>query len=413
VTSTELFRILQQSLARKLLDGFTWREGTFSISSQVPDVESPLKVRVPQLVLTGIAKFAHQEDIDRAIAPLVGKQLVLHPKPLFPINELRLNRSQAKLVAAIEQGKRIDELADATDLSWELVGRIVCALSVIGVVASIDSLPPGTLPGRAEFSLMEDSIPGTIRTPVVEEPAPDTTTTADSAAAERIRNDVMQTYLSFRKRDPFELFGLDDAARPGDLDCAYLEFSSRYAPWTFTDPTISDLTDKAAEVFLAAARAYAVLASPSERSALLSKRRESREEKKPVAAADRFQIKTDLLDPEVQYLKGKELADDGKFAEAASFLEFAADCDAQNGTYLAELAWTRFQQSPIITTGGRSLGELGEAMRIDPACGLSWYYAGMIHARLGDKAKAENFLSASIKKMAPDRRPIDALKSLK
>src|SRR5688572_1152214 len=73
VGGVDLFRILQQHLAKKLLDLFTWREGRFQVGFEVPDVDSTLKVRVPQLVVMGITKYAAQEEVNAAVAPLVGK----------------------------------------------------------------------------------------------------------------------------------------------------------------------------------------------------------------------------------------------------------------------------------------------------------------------------------------------------
>ena len=46
-----------------LLDAFSWRSGTFQVSADLPPVDSPLKVRAPQLVLTGISKFAPEDEI--------------------------------------------------------------------------------------------------------------------------------------------------------------------------------------------------------------------------------------------------------------------------------------------------------------------------------------------------------------
>ena len=59
----ELLNILQQNLARKLLDGFSWQSGTFRVDGRPPQVDSPLKVNVPQLVFIGVNRFATQEAV--------------------------------------------------------------------------------------------------------------------------------------------------------------------------------------------------------------------------------------------------------------------------------------------------------------------------------------------------------------
>ena len=100
----------------------------------------------------------------------------------------------------------------------------------------------------------------------------------------------------------------------------------------------------------------------------------------------------------------------GKYREAVKLLEFAADCDAQNSIYRAELAYCRYLETPQLARD--SITELKEAMRIDPSCGLAFMYAGEIYRKLDKKAEAEPLLRKACKLMAPDRRPIEALKVL-
>src|SRR5688572_2344901 len=66
LTPTELFRALQQNLGRKLLEPFSWTDGTYSISDNVLPLSSSLRVKVPQLLVTGIQKVEPQESADAA-----------------------------------------------------------------------------------------------------------------------------------------------------------------------------------------------------------------------------------------------------------------------------------------------------------------------------------------------------------
>jgi tetratricopeptide (TPR) repeat protein len=168
------------------------------------------------------------------------------------------------------------------------------------------------------------------------------------------------------------------------------------------------MAERARDLFLAGARAYGELADREQRNTLLYRRKTLREEraKKPAS----FAIKTDLLDSEAQYKRGKALLEAGKPKDALMLLEFAADCDPQNGVYAAETAWCRFLVSPA--HAGRALRELAETLRRDPNCGLAEFYAGEIHRQLGAPDQAEPHLRRAIKLMSPDRRPIDALKAL-
>ena len=77
--AVELHRLLQQSLARKLFDLFTWRDGEATFESGDFSTAAALKVKVMRLVLTGIDRFVPQETIDAAIGPHAGALFALHP----------------------------------------------------------------------------------------------------------------------------------------------------------------------------------------------------------------------------------------------------------------------------------------------------------------------------------------------
>ncbi|HYX22599.1 MAG TPA: DUF4388 domain-containing protein, partial [Thermoanaerobaculia bacterium] len=413
VTAVDLFRILQQNLAKKLLDLFTWNEGEFRWLDEPPSSESSLKVKVPQLILTGVTRFAPQEEVDMSVGPLVGKRLVLNPRPPFPLDDLRLHARQAQLAEALRPGRRMGELAEATGLPVDEIARLLYALSILGVVVAADSVPReliGAAPPLRPPAPATGAIPlpaaAADRTDPSDKMAPPAVPTQD---LERRRNEIMQAYLSYRRQDAFDLLGVPEEASAEGIDEQFLAFCRRFAPWTLDSPELAAMAERARDLFLAGARAYGELCDREQRSTLLFRRKTLRDErsKKPAAS---FAIKTDLLDSEAQYKKGKALLEAGKPREALMLLEFAADCDPQNGVYAAETAWCRFLVASA--HAGRSLRELAETLRRDPNCGLAAFYAGEIHRQLGQAEEAEPHLRRALKLMSPDRRPIDALKAL-
>ncbi len=430
VTAVDLFRILQQNLAKKLLDLFTWSEGEFRWLEETPASASSLKVKVPQLILTGVSNFAPQEEVDMSVAPLVGKKLVRHPTPPFPLDDLRLSRAQSQIAEALHPpGRRMGELAELTQLPVDEITRILYALSILGVVAPADTLPrdlsstasfprPNLTPA-APMAAPAATVPMPIFVPPPPPPAaaptaPVATTTAITAAEiERRRNEIMQAYLAYRRQDAFELLAVPEEGSAADFERQFLAFARRFAPWRLEtggpEAMEAGMQERARDLFLAGARAFAELMDVEQRNTLLFRRRTLREERARRPAAS-FAIKTDLLDAESQYKKGKALLDGEKYREALMLLEFAADCDPQNGLYAAELAWCRFLSSSA--NSGRALKELAETLRRDPSCGLAAYYAGEIERQAGDPVAAEAHLRRASKLMSPDRRPIEALKAL-
>lgn len=399
LTASQLYKLLQQNLAKKLLDGFSWRNGSFRIHEAAPEVDSPLKVNAPQLVITGISKFALTEEVNQAISPLVGTRLFLHPAPVFPLQEIRLSQGQQKVLDLVASGKRIDELAAETTVPFEQIMRLLYSLAVIGVVVPEERMPktPVTPKSAAE------PLPDTRVAPTDHPPVQDT---------EKESERVMTAYLQYRKQDPFDLLRVPEDASMEEIERRYLAFSRRYAPWKYEAPGLTHLVEKAEDLFFAGGRAFGELCDPERRNTLRMRRQNLRQQsvkKKPVR--DRFLIRSELLDPDVQFRKGKALMAKERYQEAIQQLQFAYDCDPQNSTYRAELAYCRFRNHPE-HAGEETLGELREVLRIDPRSGLGHYYQGVVLGELDRVEEAEVSLRHAIKLLKPDRRPIEALKAL-
>ena len=415
VDSLGLFKILQQNLAKKLLDGFTWKDGEFAVGFDVPEVSSPLKVRVPQLVVTGVTRFSPIEEVNDAVAGLIGKKLVIPPAPPVDPAEIKLAEGQRRLVEALRTPKRLDELALGGPLSHGEVSRLVYALSVLGVVvpeellatlpsasAGAERLPEGPATGSASAGGSDRSA---ARSDEPELPP---------GEMAKLENEVMEAYLAHRRQDAFDLLGVSPDAPVADIRLRYLRFARRFAPWRFRARELVGVADKAEDLFLAGARAFGELMDTEQRNTLIFRRKtlaEERERKRADAAADQHKIETDLLDSQKQFRKGLALMEKGQYDQALTILEFAADCDPQNSLYRAEAAWCRYLRSPE-TDAKRALEELEEAQRIDPRSGLVALYAGEIHRGLGHWDEAESQLRRANQLMAPDRRPIEALKAL-
>jgi hypothetical protein len=415
VSAVELFKILQQNLAKKLLDKFTWNEGEFrTLDEEEPLPDSSLKVKVPQLILTGVTKLAPQEEVDMAIGPLVGKRLALHPSPPFPLDDLRLTQRQSLLTEAIRPGRRMGELAEATGLPVDEITRLLYAFSILGVVVPSDQLPKDAVAPALRLSTTGT---GSLPLPALAATAPPAPATDTQPIprplpeinVERRRNEIMQAYLTYRRQDAFDLLGLPETTALPAIEARYLELAEKFAPWAMQHPDLRAMEERARDLFLALARSFAELADTEQRNTLLFRRKTLREEREKKKASFGG-IKTDLLDSEAQFKKGLALVEAGKHREAIQYLEFASDCDPQNGVYRAELAMTRFTWSPPLAD--QALKELREALRLDANCGLAAFYAGEIHRQLGNRDDAESYLRRAIKLMSPDRRPIDALKLL-
>lgn len=398
IAEDSLHRVLQQNLARKLLDLFSWREGDFEIRATEPEATG-LRINVPQLIVMGVTRFATQERVDGTIGPLIGKPLVLHPRPFFPLADIRLSASQMRVVDALRQRpQRIDELATASGLDPRDLTRLIHALTLLDVVVP-----------QARLAELTSAASPTV-TPAAPRPA-------EPDAGAVARRELLRLGEDFRHLEPRRLLGLDPDVDRGEIDRGFLSFAETFAPWRYTEA----LRGKATEVFLAGVRAYSALttATPSAVTPGVSGREPLQEAAhEPVsripgarAVRDRFRLRTTLLDPDIQFRKGRSLLNAGEYRTALEQLEYASDLDPQNSTYLAELGYCRFLVDPE-RGAPMALGTLTEVLRLEPRHGLALFYSGEILFRVGRLEEAKSYLERSIKPLAPDRRPIEALKVL-
>ena len=400
LTSTELYRMLQQNLGRKLLEPFSWTSGTYSISDDVPPVASVLRVKVPQLLLTGIQKVEPQENADQAAAAAIGKYLALTPEPSF-LGELRLTPSQQKVVDAARQGRKFDDLTGEIDT--DDLHRTVYALLLLGIIDTpVQSLPVGP---RFELdhpfaTVREERVP--VEVPLDAPPSPPIPVPAHEPPEA-----VLSAFLSYRRKDAFELLEIEETAGANPIVKAYLAMADRFLPSRFPESGPDGLREKAQQVFLAAARAYSELADPARREALVLRREKLREERAAAAKAGTAA----MIDPEALWKSGVNLAAAGNLREALSSFELAAECDAQNGTYAAEAAWCRFRLN--VTPAANALKLLKNAIRIDPQCGVAYLYAGQVQVVLGKRLEAEGYLSRAAALLPNDPRPAAAVKALR
>lgn len=451
VEASELTRLLQQNLAKKLLDLFTWADGEVTIEVAPHHADSALKVKVPQLVLTGVTRFMPQAAIDRAIAPNAGGMFARHPTPGGIASELKLGERERSLLDALDKPQRLEELLAATALETEELVRSLYALLLLelalpaeraaALVArpttpaiaapaapSTPAVPlaaapvePTALPQTpASRTVPPPSLsashaiesPRATAAPSKPAPAPAAAPAVPAADHSALLNRVSQLFLDHRQKDAFDLLGVREEALEPEIESRYLDFARELAPWRFEEPGLRLVADYARELFVAGARAYAELADRTRRSELVTRRKIAREDRDREKRAAYHKIDTNLLDPALQFRKGMALLEAGKTQAALQQLEFAADCDPQNGRYRAEVARCRFLLSP--TTGGKqALEELKEAERVDPHAVELFLYHGEIAAELGRFEEAEGAYRQAAKLLGPaDRRALDALRDL-
>jgi len=452
----ELQRLLQQSLARKLFDLFAWRDGALRFEAGSHRSETAQRLKVPRLIVTGVERFTPQEIVDRQVGAFAGQILALHPDHASLAVDLRPNERERALFAQLATPGRIEELMSRIDAPAEEISRLVWGLALVGLLVPADSLPrraaippssgsrvpadssrevPREVPAASPREVPADSPapPGVppIEVPPIEVSADSSESPAETSPAEegpasapspieailreeneRLRNRVRSAAKESRGRDPFEILGVPDDATLEEVRDRFSEFAREFGPWQFSHPDLADVESLARELFFSGAVAFARLADPRERESLRVSRRARRESAVRESKQSYFRIETDLLDAEAQFDKGMKLKEAGKWDLALQQLDFAVDCDPQNGVYRAEAALARFRLAPS-QQASKVIEELKEAQRVDPRAPDAFLYAGELCMEMLRFAEAEIHLRKAARLLGPDdRRALDRLAEL-
>lgn len=391
----ELFKLLQQNLAFKILDCFcaTWSDARYRLLADSPEVKQPLRLNLPQLVFTGASTFSPFAEIERRVEHLAMGQVGLAPRPPHPLSALKLSSKDARLVSELKASPSIELLLARLDSPLEDLLRKLYALDVLGYLA-VDVAPPRVAPGAVAVTPQ----------PMAAVPAP--TVAAVEPVAEAARNEVIAAYLTHRTQDALELFGLPEGASSAEVRSAFLAWSERFAPWSFAG---SDLHEKARDLFLAGARAYAQLLDPEQRAQVLKRRAAAREAATRKRSTD-FSIKTDLLDAPSRFAEGERKLQAGDAHSAVELFEFASACDPRKALYRVRLAQARFLADGRAER--QALAELDEAFRIDPQCGEAQLAMAQIHQAKGRLDAAEAALHQATRLLPGDRRAVEGLRSI-
>ena len=402
----ELFKLLQQNLAHKLLDCFcdTWANASFKVLPEAPEVKQPLRVNLPQLVFTGASTFSPLAEAELRTRELSSVALALVPKPPHPLTALKLPAKDARIMQELKKRPKLDLLVALLDLSPEELLRKLYALHVLGYVAAASQVP--------EEKPAAVVVPTPVPAPA---PAPASAATVTPRAPsademEKVRNDVTAAYLSYRTRDALELFELHEQSSAAEVRESFMMWSERFAPWRFKEGELASLQEKARDLFLAGARAYVALMDPEQKSAILRRRASAKEVQARKRSTD-FSIKTDMLDGPRQFEEGMKRINSGDHRAAIEFLEFAAACDPRKVLYKVKLAYARFLADPRAGEK-QALSELDEAFRIEPTNGETLLVMGDIHHWAGRLERADASYRQASKLMPGDRRPIDAMRTV-
>lgn len=386
VSAFELFKHLQATLGRSLLDAFRWTDATWKLAPP-EELDAPVRINPLQLIFTGCQQLPVSALGEQLTTPATTVFGLLPDAPAVH-DELKLSPKETRLLQAIKRKATLAELSAVPGLSADDVHRRLYALRLLEFIDTVDAI--AVMPVRSR------------PTPVPQQLEPVATPAAqglpfldDDAASQNL---LVSEFLSFRTKDAFELLGVDVDTQGVALQRAFLAKSSALVPARFKN---TDARARAESLQLAYAKAFGAL-SETETWQQHRARRAARDSKTPQAlrqkaAAEAVKIRTDLLDAQSQFDEGRRRLAAGNAASALEHFQFALDIEPR-GQFLAWHAWTRYQLEP--GSAAACLEQLARACEQTPTCEEANVWRGDLAMVLGRAEEAEGAYRQAVK-LAP------------
>ncbi|MBE2251955.1 MAG: tetratricopeptide repeat protein [Myxococcus sp.] len=356
LSAFDLFKHLQATLGRSLLDSFGWSDASWKLLP--PDeLDAPVRINALQLIFTGCQHLP---------AATLSAQLETKPETVFALlpdappvhDELKLSAKETRLVQALKRKATLAELCALPGMTVDEVHRRLYALRLLEFVDTAEAI--AAMPVRSRPTPVPQ--PQLVAAPL-ERPAQGLPFLDEDPATQDL---LGREFLSFRSKDAFELLGVTVDTQGAALQRAFLAKTAALAPVRFASP---EARARAETLSMAYAKAFGAL-SESDTWQQHRDRRAARDSKTPQAlrqkaAAEAVKIRTDLLDAQSQFEEGRKRLAAGNPRSALEHFQYALDIEP-SGRVLAWLGWTRYQLEP---NGAAACFEvLTRACEQDPAC---------------------------------------------
>ena len=340
----QLFEGLREQVRRRAIECFGWPDGDFKLqpSRERKEDIQPFRTDPFRLVQEGLQSHWSLERMLEALGP----QLTQYANAAAGLGKvarrLSLDASVERMIAGLSGKQTLGSVIGAA-LSSPAALAAFLVLDGAGALSYSDTPQQAETEDAApeiEIEIADDATPKksaeaeTAKLPIAK--ATSHRPAADSAEAEKMRQEVLDRLEHLDGLNHYELLGVESDAAHGAIRKAYFLAAKRYHPDAIARLGLSDIRPQAGEVFARIAEANEVL-SDTQRRASYDKSLES-------GAAD-VDV-TVIAQAETFYRKGEILINMGDFRGALEYLKNAVELYPNEAVYNSDLAWCYYKKAP-------------------------------------------------------------------
>jgi curved DNA-binding protein CbpA len=229
-------------------------------------------------------------------------------------------------------------------------------------------------------------VPGNGGAPQPEPPQPQ----ANVAQRERVRplsdleRDMMVRFEHLHEQTMYEVLGIESEAGTTDIRRAYYALARTLHPDKFRQ---DDMKAKAEKVFARITEAYSTLSDEVMRG-----KYDEELARRAGKGRDEAQVDPAVM-ARLNFNRGKEHYEKGKYPQALSFFENACQQDATKGAYYRYLGMTQAQNPRLRKQAARNLHK---AIDLDPASAEPYAQLGSLYVRLGQKDRGHEMFRKAL-----------------
>lgn len=365
LTPHQLHEVLHQQVTEKLLEIFSWTEGSYKFiqGSDFKKGVTSIRLSPAELIYQGIRRHYTSARLTKLLTPFRHRYLAKAEHPHYRFQEIGFAKRDEKVFDLCRGHLTLVEILDRFPLARIETEQLLAALLVSEMVEGHDEPLRGGDAGDEGPPL--------------------------SPEAKKLREELLEDYQRMIGLDYFTLLGVDASQSKAQLRKTYFTLAKRYHPDQFLQQNLpEELKHKLSELFQRIGEAYETLSHPSRLKAYQEQLKGARGEKPKIE---------DILKAETAFQKGRHLLRARNYTEAFKQLSICFELSPEEPEYLTHYAWalsrTHMGNAEI---QGRAKQQLLHSVHLNSSIDLSHLFLGYLLKEEGKQREAEKRFELAI-----------------
>jgi CheY-like chemotaxis protein/tetratricopeptide (TPR) repeat protein len=391
LTPAELYKYLKMQLIEKIINTFSWSEGTYRFSPEEKlDRVSPKTVNVQRMVLDGILHKTDIAFINNELNEINANSVFSLRNKDEVLNCFSLSGTEQKCASLFDGSKKLSSVLEdsisQSDEFYKLLYTFLLfnSLRLVGAVSG-------------QYEKLEKASKYTKRKA---EPLTDD----EQQAVDRIS----KLYDNLATLNYYELLDIPNDAEVSEIKKAYFRLAKDLHPDKFASNKFDDIRGRTSKVFSKIADAYQTLSDEEQRAKYDNRLKSGKSDEED----DQLKKANNILQAEMQFQKGQAFLNSKDYDKAHEAFEWSIKLNPKEAEYHLYEAVAIFKDTKKNTNEARAEAKkiIKRVISMNANLADAHYYLGMIHKVEKNEAAAKK---SFLKSTRIDPKHVDANRELR